>query len=234
MLDASVLESLTVLHEQTLNVKSLQDFHSGHRVPDEVNDRTKAFVGKCGHQDISNELDQQFAAFRKNLGLKRVDLKVSDPDNGMGVIETPWFDYQVLVLQSEETANEAVMVRQIVSIKETEILSHEGFNRVFANQFNCVEFAPPEPVDIEAFIDHVEDQEFPQVKIDYDRTATWCTLTAPGIPGEVGLEGNTIRLTMTQLQSPLDLINAFLALQSELGFPTPNGDEDLDSDTPSD
>lgn len=225
MVDATVMESLVILHEQSMSVKSLQDFHSGHRLPTEINDRTKQFVGKCGHQDISDELDLKFGDFRKHLKMKRVDLKVSDPDSGMGMITTPWFDYQVQVTQSDEEPSDATMIRQLVSIRDTDILSHDGFMSVFGNQFNCVEYTPPEPIDIESFIDHVEDQEFPEVQIDYDRTASWCTLTAPGIPGEVSLEGSTIRLNMAQLQPPLDLLNAFIALQTQLGFAMPDDDE---------
>lgn len=226
MLDATIMESLVILHEQSVAVKSLQDFHSGHRVPTEINDRTQSFVGKCGHKDISDELDARFADFRKHLRMKRVDLKVSDPDCGMGMISTPWCEYQVHVFQSASDPGEAVLSRQLASITDLEILSNDGFTAIFGSQFNCVEYTPVEPIDIEAFIDHVEDQDFPQVEIDYDRSATWCTLTAPGIPGEVSLEDNTIRLTMAQAQSPLDLLNAFLALQTQLGFAMPDRDDE--------
>ena len=230
MVDACVMESLVIRHEQSMSVKSLQEFHSGHRLPTEINDRTKTFVGKCGHQEISDELDSKFSDFRKHMKMKRVDLKVGDPDGGMGMINTPWFDYQVHMTQSDEDPSEAILIRQLVSIQDTDILSNDGFVAIFGNQFNCVEYVPPEPIDIEAFIDHVEDQEFPEVQIDYDRTASWCSLTAPGIPGEVSLEGSTIRLNMAQLQPPLDLLNAFIALQSQLGFAMPDQEPTVSDD----
>ena len=204
------ISSVALVTEQRRRVRDLSGFLKSHKVPTEYNDRTQSFVGRIATLDISDDLDIRFAEFRRHFRLKRVDLRVSEPDEGTGAIATPWFEYRVTVTHSEEDAGEAIWRQQVTEFRDTERLFSSEFATVFGNLFDTVEFEPPEPIDMEAFIDSLENREGDDIKVEYDRTATWCQLMTEAVPGQLYVESDRVALVTQQAQLPAQLVEAFI------------------------
>lgn len=215
--DNGSIRNVALVSEQRSLVRSLSGFRKkNHKVPDECNDRTQAFIQKIAAEEIGADLDIRFAEFRKHFGFKRVDLNVSDPDNGVGTIATPWFDYRITVTQADDDPTEAVWRRQVTEFRETKALLSSEFATTFGKLFNAVEFEPPAPIDMEAFIDNIEDRSDSDLNIEFDRTTTWCDLTTPKIPGTLSVETDRIALTTMQPELPARLLEAFFGFQEHL------------------
>ena len=211
------IRNVALVSEQRSRVRDLSGFRKkNHQVPDECNDRTQAFVGKIAAAEIGDDLDTRFAEFRKYFRFKRVDLKVSAPENGFGAISTPWFDYRIAVTHAADDATEAIWRRQVTEFRETSSLLSSEFAAVFGKLFNTVEFQPPEPIDMESFIDSIEGREDDDIGIDYDRTATWCRLTMQKIPGELSVETDCVALITHQPQLPAKLLEAYFSFRNQL------------------
>ncbi len=209
------ISNVALVRELRHRVRDLSGFQKkNHKVPTDINDRTQSFVGRCAYQEISDDLDARFSEFRKHLKFKRVDLKVSEPDNGCGLISTPYFDYRVTVTQSEDDATETVWRQQVSDFRGPEALLSSEFATVFGSLFDTVEFEPPEPIDMERFIDHMESQQDGEIEIEFDRTATWCELTTNSIPGQLTVTSERISLTTNQPDLPARLLEAFFEFRS--------------------
>lgn len=211
------LRNVALVREQRLRIRDLSGFQNKtHTIPNEVNERTQAFVGRLALREISDDLDQRYAAFRQHLGFRRVDLKVSEPDNGFGAIVTPWFEYRVTVNQADDEPSECIWRKQASAFSGPEPLLSENFASTFAADFDTVELEPPEQIDIEAFIDHLEDEPHDDLTLEYDRTATWCQLTTTRIPGLLLVEADRIALQNLQPDLPAQLLQAFFRFREEL------------------
>lgn len=212
----NTIRQVALVSEQRLLVKSLAGFRKTHQVPTDVNDRTQQFVGRIAGEDIGEDLDQRFTEFRRHFGFKRVDLRVNEPDGGMGAIATPWFEYRVTVMIAEDDASEAVFRRQVSDFHDPKALMSSEFATVFANVFNTIEFEPPVAIEMEEFIDTMEERDNDSMSIEFDRTATWCELTVPSIPGTLLVESDRVALVTNQPQLPARLLEAFLSFQEHL------------------
>ena len=87
---------------------------------------------------------------------------------------------------------------------------------VFARAFDTIEFAPPDSITIEEFIDMMEAKDDESMSIEYDRTGTWCELTVESIPGTLLVESDRVALTTNQPELPAKLLEAFLSFQKHL------------------
>ena len=209
------LTNVVLAREQRYMVRDLSGFQKKkHKVPVEINDRTQSFVGRIAYQELSDDLDTRYTQFREQFGFKRVDLNVAEPDNGNGVIQTPWFDYRISVTQSEDDAEEAVWRRQVSKFRGPEELLSSEFATVFGGLFDTVEFSPPQPIEIEVFIDHLEEKNDDNISISYDRTATWCELVTDTIPGELTVTSDKISLKTPQPELPARLLEAFFEFRT--------------------
>jgi hypothetical protein len=208
------LFKVTLARHQRSRVKSLRGFKKTHQVPDEFNEHTNSFIGRIAAEELSEDLDQRFADFRKSLGFKRVDMNVSEPDGGFGTIVTPWFDYQISASLAEDDPTEVIWRRQLSEFRKPEMMTAVEVSTTFGNLFDTVELLPPSGIDVSEFIDQIEDLTPLGVTLDYDRTATWCVIGIKGIAGQVRLTGDLLSLVVHQPQPPAKLLDSFFQVRS--------------------
>ncbi|MCH2200600.1 MAG: hypothetical protein MK102_01410 [Fuerstiella sp.] len=209
--------NLVLVGENESPVCDLTGFRKSHRVPDDTTDRSRTFVRRIAVDDVGRDLDQRFADLRRELGLKRAQMQVSDPADGCGSIKTPEFTYQVSADLSSKDPTAVVWRRSVFGFTAPESVLAENFSATFGTTFDTVEFAPRLPVDVETFIDWIEDQANCPLQADYDRTVSWCCLTAPQQKDSIML----IRPHVVSLQSlspcaPKTLLTSFLAFHDLL------------------
>ena len=171
--------NLALVGEQRSRVRDLAGFRKLHRVPDEKSERSQAFVWRIAADDIGQDLDRRFADFRGELGLKRIQMKVSEPEGGRGTITTPSFQYQISVDLNCDDPSELVWRRCVSGFTAPEPVLSDSFSATFGTTFDTLEFIPAELIEVDAVIDCIEGQPHSPLESDYDRTATWCRLSVP-------------------------------------------------------
>lgn len=209
--------SIALVSQKAGRVCDLAGFRKkNHQVPTEVSDYTRAFVTKISDAELAEDLDVQFAEFRRHFRFRRAEMEVQDPGDGCAAILTPWFEYRISISQDDEDPAVYVFKRQVNKIVGPEELLSDEFAKVFGDVFNSIEVSPPATINMEEFIDSMEDLDKHTLSIDFDRTATWCQLSIVRVPGELLVETDQISLVLDQAQPPTKLLDAFFQFREEL------------------
>lgn len=215
-LNPELVSQVALVGEQRTRVRDLTGFRKGHQVPSESNEHTRSFVARIAGPDIGTDLEEHYAAFRKHLNFRRVDLVVNEPENGIGRISTPWFDYQITVTQSVDDCAQIVWHRRVSDFRAPARLLSPEFASVFGKGFNTVELQPMMPIDVTTLIDSIEERKDANVAIDFDRNATWCTVEIRDIPAHMRVTTDLIAFVASQPLMPARLLDAFLQLRRHL------------------
>jgi len=209
--------NLALVGEETIRVRDLTGFRKSHRVPDEITDRAQSFIRRIATPELEADLDKRFADFRRCLGLKRVEMDVDEPLDGVASIATPSFAYRVSVRLADDDPSTAVCERCVDRFSDPQPLMSPDFSAAFGNTFNSVRMLPPEPLEVERFIDWIECQDDAQLTADYDRTATWCRLLFSDSPAASMLvRSDSVSLTALEAVSPAVLLKSFVELRERL------------------
>jgi len=209
--------NLALVGEETIRVRDLTGFRKSHRVPDEISDRAESFIRRIATPELEADLDQRFADFRRCLGLKRVEMDVEEPLDGVASIATPSFTYRVSIHLAEDDPATAVCERSVDRFSDAEPLMSPDFTAAFGNTFNTVRMLPPEPLEVERFIDWIECQEDGQLTAEYDRTATWCRLLfSDNRTASMLVRSDSVALTALEPVSPGSLLKSFVELRERL------------------
>jgi len=209
--------NLALVGEQRGRVRDLADFRKTHRIPDDNSERAQAFIRRIATADLESDLDVRFSELRQHLGFKRVDMDVAEPADGAASIQTPLFCYRVSIRLCDEDVNSTVCERRVDGFADPEPLLSDQFAAAFGSMFDSVAITPVEPVDVENFIDWIEEQSDDQLEADYDRTATWCRVTfADQHAASMLIQSDAIALTSTDRVPPASLLRSFMELRDQL------------------
>ncbi len=204
-------------------VRSLKGFRKSHQVPAEYSDWTAAFAARIGAEDLSEDIGQRHSEFRRQLGLRRVDMQVSDPEGGCAAIRTPEFEYRVEIHLAEDSPTEVDWCWQLGDFWNADRPLQGGLDVVFSGFFDTVEFQPTTPMPLEGFVDAIEAAQPDGVEIDYDHHVTWCRLQIRGLAAELLLTSDSVALTLHTAAAPTDLLAAFQAVQRQFLAPRDQG-----------
>lgn len=205
--------NLSLIKKQFIPVKGLTGFNKkSHRIPEKADDWAEKQVAQITEEEVKADLNLIFQRLRKEFGLRRAEMKVSQ-EQGTGAIDTPYFQYSVVVCVNPEKPSEVIWQRQVTDIRERVQVLSQQFERVFVNVFDTVEFFPQTVVNIDEVIDRIEDLEDERIKLDYDIDATDCSLEMDGLLGIVEIKPSSISLKQNSEVSPKDLLQSFLDMQ---------------------
>ena len=214
--DHGLLASIMLVRQQPSRIRDLKGFRKGHQIPADVSEHTQSFVGRIAEEDLRQDLDARFEEFRRQLKFRRVEISVTDPLSGVGQISTPWFDYQVSVIHDANDATGVIWRRQLSEFRQIDKLDSAELTAVFGTTFDTGELSPPAAIDIAALIDHVEDEADERISLDYDRQATWCTVTIRGIAGQMKFTSERVALVIHQAQPPGKLLDSFFQVRTRI------------------
>lgn len=207
---------VSLLAEQVASIRSLAGFKKTDKVPTVANSYAKSLVAELGSAPIEADVNEVRDALRKHFSFKRKDLDAATPGDGTGSILTPYFVYSITVTLNPANPAEIVWRRQITDIKEPEQVLSPAFASVFPKTFSTVEFKPPQPIDLPAFIDQLEDADDDRIKLQYDPAATWCRLSMPGLLGQFEVTPQRFALLQLNPTSPQALLEVFFRIQAML------------------
>lgn len=160
--------------ETRARVKSLSGYRKFHRLPDRVNAGSCAFVGELASEDVKADVDAVYTAVREGLGYKRRDVEGS-ADRGSGLVRTPDFEYSVSVDLCDDDPTTLVWRREVAGIREPKVVLDRPFQRIFAEKFDTLVFEFTRPFDLEAWVDHIEEEAPERVEVAAPATARRAT-----------------------------------------------------------
>ena len=195
-------------------VKSLGGYKKHLRLNNKESISDK-FLAELASSDLNDELDTAFAKLKSGFGFKRKELTATDPLENCGEVATPGFTYEVSVSTIEDEPANVLWRRAISRISDAETVTSPEFEKTFGNQFNILELALNEPVDVESVIDEVEDCDDPTVKVEYEKDASWCRIEFRGRKESIHVEADLIRVHSAADISPTDLIDTFLVAHEQ-------------------
>jgi hypothetical protein len=210
------LTGVRLVRELRTRVKDLKGFKKTHKVPVDSNDRAVAFVQKIAATDLSADLDSRFDDFRKHCRFRRTDLSISEPEHGRAMISTPWFDYVTTATLADEDSTAVTWRKQLESFRMACDWNHPGLTLMFMGAFDTVEMEPVTMPALPELIDHFEDSQPADLRIEYDRQATWCRLMMKGVSGMIRISQDCVSLVSTQPASATALLESFVRLRGRL------------------
>lgn len=205
---------IRLLHERKIPVKELSGFRKHHRVPTKEA-ASDSWLASLAQEDLNADLEETFANLRSGFGFKRKQLTATDPTENVGEVATPGFTYEVSISSIEDEPKMALWRRAISRISDADSVTSPEFEETFGCQFNILELALQQPVDVEDVIDEVEDCEDPNVSVDYEKDATWCRIRFRGRSESIHVEAERIRVQSSSDIQPSELIEVFLSAHAQ-------------------
>ena len=141
---------------------------------------------------MSKDLERVFQKLRQAFRYKRAEMQLATPEAGCGCIETPDFIYNVVVKLVPENTSVVVWARSVIGIANPEQVVSDGFAEVFDNMFDRIEFAFPEPIDLEDWIDRIEDLEDERLQLSYDSQVTYCLLEIESVDAKMEVNESSV------------------------------------------
>ncbi len=213
--DSENVDALRLVDQSMEPIKQITGFAKHHRVPTTHNAGDQRFVVDLTFDEIDNDLQTTFRSLRQAYGLKRKEIQVHGPDDGMGVITTPFFNYEYHASQSEDDPGVVIWQRLITSIMEPARIFAGPFEEVFGQRFNEMEISIKDELDLESIVDHIEECEPANLSIDYDKDLTWCEIEPAQSGMTIVIKPRSLQLVSRKEISPQDLLNAFLKVQQD-------------------
>ena len=207
------ISEVRLLNEKIEPFKQLNGYQKHHRVPQAFSENDLRFLATLTQSDLDADLQDKFSRLRSAFEFKRKEISVSGPDDGAGVIITPYFNYEILVAQADDDPTQVAWRRSISAIRQPEQIFGDSFRQTFGNQFSILEVSTVRPLDLESIVDHVEDAGLDSVSVNYDKDVSWCKIHVVQSLASVLLRPNSIRVSSRQEISPRQLVESFLDIQ---------------------
>ncbi len=209
------VDSVRLVNEQTESIRQISGFAKHHRVPTTLTDADRRFVIDLTQRDIDHDLQIVFKLLRSSYALKRKDISVDGPSDGVGVITTPFFNYEFHVEQNQDDPGKVLWRRLITEIREPARVFAGPFDEIFGKRFSVLEILTAGSLDLEAIVDHIEASEHETVKVDFDKDLTWCEIQIADLAMSVLVRNDSIRVISRKAVTPHELLESFLQIQQE-------------------
>jgi hypothetical protein len=198
--------------ETTSKVKLLSGYRKFHRLPDRVNAGSRKFVADLAAEDVKADVDNTYSAVREQLGYKRRDVE-GGSDHGSGFVRTPDFEYSVGVDLADDDPTTVIWRREVSGIITPEVVLGKPFQQVFGEVFDTLVFEFTQPFDLETWVDHIEDEMPPGVKLRTASDCSSCDVTVSGFTGVIRLFRDRVEIQGRKTPSSKGLVEAFLHFQ---------------------
>lgn len=141
----------------------------------------RELVQSAGVREVNEAAEALFEEIRTSFNFKRREVSFAC-EGPTASIRTPAFDVDLSLDQDPEDPTRYLLSTQASAFRRPEIVSDPEFLRIFNERFDRVVMELETPLDVEAKIDEIEDTEALADQLEYDREATYFTLSLPGLP----------------------------------------------------
>jgi hypothetical protein len=205
----NLVTEISFTSEEIDSIKNLSGWKKHYKVPSNDSHTTQSFAAGLATKELKDDLDDVYDKLKDAYGFARRDLDAPEPDSGGGSILTPYFDYSVSIVLNPDDLSEVIWTKTVTNIKEPAKVASEAFGEVFDGVFDTLEFSLPKRVKIEDFIDAVEAAKIPEVEVQHDRGATYCTLEIEGAEGKISVTSDSLSITHDTAKETKELIASF-------------------------
>jgi hypothetical protein len=214
-------QSATINNARIFTVRSepvgkLTGFEKHHKIPTSVNPGVLVWVEQLTMGELNRDLQEVVDLLRVNFGFKRRQLDIHGPEDRRGVIETPFFNYEISVDLDREDPAWVVWRREINHIRDVHQVFGEAFLNCFAKAAWRLEIAWNREINLTDLIDRIEDLESPQFRVDYGKDLTWCRVSRSGTNSKLLISNGTFEISRDATVSPCELIEDLIGFQSQL------------------
>lgn len=206
------LERAVILATEDDWVRNLPGFISAkHKEPKVSDDYHEKWIKQIAAKLIEDELNEVAVQLRDELGYTRKEVTATEVYGGIGELNTPDFDYRVVVTQSKEDSKSYILTRSIDNFTNSDILTNPKFNSVFDRTFNEVEFILKGNLNAEDVIDKVEAVKNKElIRVEYKTTDTSkCTVFVKGFSGSIHVTNRTFKIISNTKASPEGILLSF-------------------------
>ena len=194
-------------------VKALSAYdNSQHSVPKIHDDRSSFFISKLAEADITNDVESTFQKLRKAFKFKRKEIKVLTPEPGWGLIETRYFDYAIYATLDPEDLSSVLWDRSVRQIRSFDQIGSEAFAAIFDLVFNRIEKSFQTPIEIDDWIDNIEDLDDERIQLDYDSGLSHCRLRMDGIAPEIEVTATQFSVVHPSPAKVADIVASYLEI----------------------
>lgn len=193
MPDLPNLQRVAMRVETTGRVKDLKGFVKGHSTPGRHSSFAKNFIARIAAQDITADIDETYQTLCESFGFKRRQIEAS-LDGCSGVIRTPKFEYTIKVSLDPDDTARVVWRREVGSFRDPFTVRSPEFVSAFGNLFNMLVFEFAAPIHVEEFVDRIEDDNHPGVKVKCARDAASCEITLAGFHGLIRVDRTSLSI----------------------------------------
>jgi hypothetical protein len=204
-----LVTALSFVAKNTTGLRRLSGWKKGSRIPDRYSDVTGQFATSLAGNELRDDLDHIYGRLKDAFGFRRRDLDASEPMDGTGTINTPYFNYSITVALNPDDLGEVIWTRSVDAIKNAAEIRSSAFASVFDGVFDTLEFSLPTAVNIEDFIDSIEAAKTPHLKIAYDRACTYCAIQLQSGTGTVTVKPRSLSIVHNRPKKTLQLIDSF-------------------------
>jgi hypothetical protein len=218
MLDDARLRRIVYRAESASLVRDLSDYRKSHSVPAKAGPASRRFVQRLAARDVSDDLERIAARCRQRLGFKRKDLVLVTGSDGTGSLRTPEFEYSLSVELDPADSAKLLWRRELGRFADIEWVRSQRIESELELSFDQLAFELSRPLDVDSFIEQLENRPIPGVKIQADDDSY--RLTLRGFVGEIAIRRNEIvvRDRSNRSNGLIDLLMEFL---TRVGVPEP-------------
>jgi hypothetical protein len=215
VLDPSRLARVVFRGETRVRMKDLAGFRKSFTVPTAATPAARAFVARLAKDELESDLDRTYEAVREQFGYKRKEL-----DRGPGVLRLPDFEYAVSVDLDPDDPSVAMIRRDATRFHDAAFVRSPEFS-AFGKRFDSLVFEFAEPIDVTAFVDHLEDLPKSVAILHPSPDGKSCEVTLPGVAGRVVVERTalTVRGRSAGTAGLVDILLNLLAVVGPVGDP---------------
>ena len=144
---------ILLLAEQRIALKDLKGISKTAATPKKGVPLSQKYLNDLAFEHLDENLQATFAKLRSNFSFKRKELTADGPVDGIGVITTPAFIYEVTAIPVEDDNRKVCLRRCIRQITEADTITGAEFAKVFETDFNQLQVASETNLDLEDIID---------------------------------------------------------------------------------
>ncbi len=205
---------ISFVAEQQIPVKELKGISKAAGSTASKGPVSQKYLNDLAQAELDADLDATFAKLKSSFKFKRKEISADGPVDGMGVITTPHFFYEVTVAPMEESHRNVIIRRSVRNIASAEVITGPEFFEAFGTRFNKLEVACEKPLDLETIIDQIEDADSDDIDLDYDKDITYCTIGMDSMRTTISVRPNLIHVKGPLDATPADLVHSFFEMQS--------------------
>ena len=212
----SQVPRLAFCGETNAPIKKLSGFKKHQRVPTDLSHYAEGLAREASSEELNGELERIYRQLRDEFDLRRKDLEKVGPEDGGGSIACPFFTYNLHVAQDPTDPSRVVFHREVSDISEPERILEGAFQNVFGGMFGSLRFTPPRQIDLDQFIDRMEELGDQLQSLDFDPAGSFCKVRLRGVDALIKVTATEVLLVHDTSREPRVLIESFTESQQFL------------------